>query len=95
MAFVLLCALAFVAANFVLIDVRLLGFQIETRLAWAVLASAALGFAGGILYGRLGDSERDPELRLGDVVDVASRQPGNEASPGHRSALRDDPWTSL
>lgn len=29
------------------------------------------------------------------VVDVASRQPGTEASPGHRSALRDDPWTSL
>jgi hypothetical protein len=45
-------ALLFAASNFVLVDVRLGGFTLETRLAWAVLVPAALGFAGGRVYYR-------------------------------------------
>jgi hypothetical protein len=44
---VLVSALMFAASNFVLVDIRLGGFTLETRLAWAVLVPAALGFAGG------------------------------------------------
>ncbi len=49
---VLLLALAFAAANFVLVDVRLLAVHFETRLAWAVLVPAALAFAAGAWWAR-------------------------------------------
>jgi len=51
-AVLLLVALTFVAGNFVLVDVRLLGLDFESRLAWVVVVPAAAGFAGGLLYGR-------------------------------------------
>lgn len=56
-AVLLLVALTFVAGNFVLVDVHLLGFDLETRLAWVVVVPAAFGFAGGLLYG---DARRSP-----------------------------------
>jgi hypothetical protein len=48
----LVLVVTFVAANFVLVDVRLWGLRVETRLAWAAVVPAGLGFAGGVLYGR-------------------------------------------
>ena len=51
-ACVLLLVLTFVAANFVLVDVRLWGLSVETRLAWAAVVPAVLGFVAGILYAR-------------------------------------------
>lgn len=48
----LLAALVFVAGNFVLVDLRLFGIDVETRLAWAVVVPAALSFLGGLLYAR-------------------------------------------
>jgi hypothetical protein len=48
----LVVVVTFVAANFVLVDVRLWGLNVETRLAWAVVVAAGLGFAGGVLYAR-------------------------------------------
>jgi hypothetical protein len=53
----LLVVVTFVAGNFVLVDVRLWALNVETRLAWAVVVAAGLGFAGGILYSR--DRARD------------------------------------
>jgi hypothetical protein len=51
-ACVLVLMLTFVAANFVLVEVRLWGLNVETRLAWAAVVPAVLGFVGGMLYGR-------------------------------------------
>jgi hypothetical protein len=48
----LVLVVTFVAANFVLVDVRLWGLNVEMRLAWAVVIAAALGFAAGMLYSR-------------------------------------------
>lgn len=39
-------------ANFVLVDVRLLVVEVETRLAWALLVPAVLGLAAGVLSER-------------------------------------------
>jgi hypothetical protein len=58
LAAALLAAVAFVAGNFVLVDVRLLGTSVETRLAWAVLLPTALGFAAGLGYARARGSWR-------------------------------------
>jgi len=44
---------AFVAANFVVVEMRFLVFKLETRLAWSILLAAALGFSIGLLTGRL------------------------------------------
>ena len=52
MACGLVLLLTFVAANFVLVDVRLWGLNVETRLAWAVVVAGGLGFAAGLLYSR-------------------------------------------
>jgi len=41
------------AANFGVVEVRLLVFSIETRLVWALLAAAGLGFSIGLLTNRL------------------------------------------
>lgn len=57
-AVLLLVALTVVAGNFVLVDVRLLGLDFESRLAWVVVVPAAFGFAGGLLYGRARRSPR-------------------------------------
>jgi hypothetical protein len=51
-ACLLVAAVLFVAANFVLVEVRLGALNVEVRLAWAVVLPAALAFAGGILYAR-------------------------------------------
>jgi hypothetical protein len=48
----LVLVVTLVAANFVLVDVGLWGLRVETRLAWAAVVPAALGFAGGVLYSR-------------------------------------------
>ncbi|MEA2368976.1 MAG: hypothetical protein QOH38_1694, partial [Thermoleophilaceae bacterium] len=51
-ACLLVATVLFVAANFVLVEVRLVGFTVEVRLAWAVVLPAWLAFAGGMLYAR-------------------------------------------
>ena len=51
-ALLLLAALAFAAANFVLVDVHIFTLAFRTRLAWAVLVPSALTFALGVRYGR-------------------------------------------
>ena len=58
-ACVLVAAVLFVAANFVLVEVRLVGFTVEVRLAWAVVLPASLAFAGGMLYARARRADRD------------------------------------
>ncbi len=47
---VLVGVVLFVAANFVLVEVRIFGLSFEVRLAWAVVLPAALAFAAGMLY---------------------------------------------
>jgi hypothetical protein len=51
--------LTFVAANFVLVDLRLWGLNVETRLAWAAVVPGALGFAAGMLFCRTRGAARD------------------------------------
>ncbi len=58
-AFGLVVVVLFVAANFVLVDVRLLGLRLEVRLAWAVVVPAALAFGGGLLYARVRRADRE------------------------------------
>ena len=41
------------AANFVLVEVRLIVWAGDVRLAWALLAAAALGFVLGLVAPRL------------------------------------------
>jgi hypothetical protein len=53
----LVLVVTFVAGNFVLVDVRLWGLDVEMRLAWAVVVAGGLGFAAGLLYSR---SRRSP-----------------------------------
>lgn len=43
----------FIAENFVLVEVRLIFVNVETRLAWGLLLSAFLGFVGGLVTPRL------------------------------------------
>lgn len=49
----LVLVVTFVAGNFVLVNVRLWGLDVEMRLAWAVVVPGGLGFAGGLLYSRM------------------------------------------
>jgi type VI protein secretion system component VasK len=56
----LVVVVLFVAANFVLVDVRLLGLRLEVRLAWAVVVPAALAFGGGLLYARARRADHEP-----------------------------------
>ena len=60
-ACLLVAAVLFVAANFVLVEVRLFGFDVEVRLAWAVVVPAALAFGGGMLYAGARRADRDAE----------------------------------
>ena len=51
-ALALILAVLIVGANFVLVEVRLLGFEIATRLGWALIAMLLLGFGIGVLSTR-------------------------------------------
>jgi hypothetical protein len=51
-AAVLVAAVALAGANFVLVDVRLLAFDVETRLAWVMLVPALAAFVAGALHER-------------------------------------------
>jgi hypothetical protein len=51
-AALLFAALAFAAANFVLVDVHVLALNFQARLAWVVLVPCALAFGAGVLYAR-------------------------------------------
>ena len=42
-----------IAENFVVVEVRLLLWRTEARLAWALLLAGALGFVLGLLFPRL------------------------------------------
>lgn len=57
-ACVLVVAVLFVAANFTLVEVRLMGLSFQARLAWVVIVPAALAFAGGLLYARARSVDR-------------------------------------
>jgi hypothetical protein len=52
LAAALVVALVFAVANFVVVDVRVLVFGFQTRLAWVVLVPVGLAFAGGVAYSR-------------------------------------------
>ncbi len=52
-AVVLALLVLFVAENFAVVEVRLIVWRMETRLAWALLVAGALGFAAGWLLPRL------------------------------------------
>lgn len=51
-ALALVCTVVFVAGNFVVVEVRVFGVKLRTRLGWAVVVPAALAFAAGLAYGR-------------------------------------------
>jgi len=57
-ACLLVLVLTFVAANFVLVDVRLWGLDVETRLAWVGVVPAVAGFVAGVLFGRTRHARR-------------------------------------
>jgi hypothetical protein len=48
----LVLAVVIVGANFVLVEVRLPGVTVTTRLGWVLLAALAAGFGAGILWAR-------------------------------------------
>jgi hypothetical protein len=48
----LLVAVVVVGANFVLVEVRLPGMSVTTRLGWVLLAALATGFGAGALWAR-------------------------------------------
>lgn len=43
----------FVADNFIMVEMRLIFWSVETRLAWSLLFAAILGFSMGLLVARL------------------------------------------
>ena len=51
-AALLFAALAFAAANFVLVDIHVLALDFQARLAWVVLVPCALAFGAGVLFAR-------------------------------------------
>ena len=52
LALALALVVVLIAANFVVVEVRLVAWAVETRLAWALLASAAVGLAAGLVLPR-------------------------------------------
>ncbi|RIK46798.1 MAG: hypothetical protein DCC58_01900 [Chloroflexi bacterium] len=52
-AVLLALLVVFVAENFVVVEVRLLLWRTEARLAWSLLVAGALGFGLGLLFPRL------------------------------------------
>jgi hypothetical protein len=85
-ALVVACALVlvltFVAANFVLVEVRLWGLDVETRLAWAAVVPAVLGFAGGVLYCRARGAADGSAAAPVAAVANGSEEPRPEGGPG-------------
>jgi hypothetical protein len=63
-AILLFAALAFAAANFVLVDVHVLTLEFQARLAWVVLVPCALAFGAGVLFARA--PAREDRSRSGD-----------------------------
>jgi hypothetical protein len=53
LAVVLLVALSLLAGNFVLVDVRLWGADVQTRLGWVLIVAIAAGFALGRAHAAL------------------------------------------
>lgn len=45
----------FVASNFILVDLHLLGFTLSVRLCWALLIASGFGFAIGLFMAQLKD----------------------------------------
>jgi uncharacterized integral membrane protein len=54
-AVALLVLTLFAAANFVLVDVRLLGADVRLRLGWVAVVPSLVAFGLGLLYARLRD----------------------------------------
>lgn len=52
-AVVLVLLVVFIAQNFITVEVRVLLFEAEMRLAYALIFAAALGFGVGLLFPRL------------------------------------------
>lgn len=46
-------AVLFVAENFVIVEIRLVTWELQARLAWAMLVSGGLGIVAGLLLPRL------------------------------------------
>ena len=63
-ACLLVLVLTFVAANFVLVDLRLWGLNVETRLAWVGVVPGVIGFGAGVLFGRTGHARRSDDEEL-------------------------------
>jgi two-component system response regulator MprA len=61
-ALALVTAVIVVAGNFVVVHVRLLGLGFDTRLAWAIVLPAAIGFAGGAGWSRSVGRVRCPPM---------------------------------
>lgn len=76
MALGLVVVLLFVAANFVLVDVRLLGLTVETRLAWAVVVPSALAFVGGATAGSRRRRDRRPGTTGSDEPGLPAERAG-------------------
>ena len=53
LAVALLALTAFIAENFERVEVRLFVTERQTRLAWALLIAAAIGFVAGVLVTKL------------------------------------------
>jgi uncharacterized integral membrane protein len=53
-ALVSLVLVLFIADNFVTVEVRLIFWSTQTRLAWALLIAGGLGFLAGVLLPTLG-----------------------------------------
>lgn len=51
-AVALVAAVLVVGSNFVLVEVRLFGLEVEMRLGWALLLALVVGFAGGATWSR-------------------------------------------
>ena len=52
LATALALTVVFVAENFVIVEIRLLGRQLEVRLAWALLMAGGMGLLLGLLLPR-------------------------------------------
>ena len=77
LAVTLVLVVLIAGANFVLVEVRLLGLAFDTRLAWALLLAAALGFVAGVVFTRLRDAlhRRRAGLRERERRDSNPRPP--------------------
>jgi hypothetical protein len=95
-ACVLVAAVLFVAANFVLVEVRLPGLKVEVRLAWAVVVPAALAFAAGMVHARANRAVRARKAEPDAPAQPTSRRGGQARTgqpqlPDRNSASRRRP----